>query len=143
MTIGSYILILQLEREYSMTVGSLGIIPFPKGRYAYVGSAMGGLESRLRRHFSTSKKRRWHIDYLLEKGNAVQAFYIPSEHKMECFLNRLVSILPESLPIKGFGASDCTCRTHLHRISEEGYRDLISMFGRDLTWFPWDLLDEG
>jgi Uri superfamily endonuclease len=143
MTLGSYILILQLEKESSITVGSLGVIRFSKGRYAYVGSAMGGLEPRLRRHFSTGKKRRWHIDYLLEKGNAVQAFYAPSEYKLECFLNRLVSVLPESLPIKGFGASDCTCRTHLHQISEQGYRDLIRIFGKDLTWFSWDLLDEG
>jgi len=142
MTIGAYILIMQLERECSINVGSLGLIRFQEGRYAYVGSAMGGLEPRLRRHFSTQKKRRWHIDYLLEKGSALQAFYVPSEQKLECLLNRLVSVLPESMPVQGFGASDCTCRTHLHRISEEGYRDLISMFGKDLTWFPRDLLDE-
>jgi Uri superfamily endonuclease len=142
MTVGAYILIMQLERECSINVGSLGMIRFHEGRYAYAGSALGGLEPRLRRHFSAEKKRRWHIDYLLEKGNALQAFYVPSEQKLECFLNRLVSVLPESMPVAGFGASDCTCMTHLHRISEEGYRDLISMFGKDLTWFPKDLLDE-
>ena len=38
---------------------------FKKGCYGYMGSALNGLEQRVRRHLSTQKKLHWHVDYLL------------------------------------------------------------------------------
>lgn len=141
MTRGAYILIMDLDGEYTISIGSLGEIRFCKGTYAYTGSAMGGLEARLRRHFSKEKKFWWHIDHLLEKGRAVEAFYLPSDRKVECLLNKLVSLLPGSVPIKGFGASDCHCGTHLQLISDEGHNKLLDMFN-GLRFDPDDLLHD-
>ena len=79
------------------------------GAYLYVGSAMGGMASRLLRHASrrdvrhphpimpaltahfgrtaatTPKKLHWHIDYLLEKTavSLTRAFLIYSSHRWE------------------------------------------------------------
>jgi sugar fermentation stimulation protein A len=47
---GVYILLIALPREETIPVGKLGPIRFPEGFYAYVGSAMNGLESRVTRH---------------------------------------------------------------------------------------------
>lgn len=128
MTRGAYILIVDLDDEYPISIGALGEIRFCRGTYAYVGSAMGGLEARLRRHFAKEKKTWWHIDHLLERGRALEAFYLPSDRKLECLLNRLVSLLPGSVPIKGFGASDCNCGTHLQLITREGHSMLVDLF---------------
>ena len=65
-TTGSYILILELKTVDTIAVGHLGAITFAPGIYAYVGSAMAGLEQRISRHLRKEKKLHWHIDYLLQ-----------------------------------------------------------------------------
>ncbi|HID24490.1 MAG TPA: DNA/RNA nuclease SfsA, partial [Planctomycetaceae bacterium] len=47
---GSYLLILRLDRDHPLAVGSLGHVLFPAGYYIYVGSAMHNLSARLARH---------------------------------------------------------------------------------------------
>jgi Uri superfamily endonuclease len=47
---GSYILLLELTKSQNITVGRLGILLFLKGVYAYVGSALNGIEARVKRH---------------------------------------------------------------------------------------------
>ena len=44
---GGYILVIKLDSKKRIHVGSLGLISFPKGFYAYLGSALGGFQSRL------------------------------------------------------------------------------------------------
>ncbi|HDJ96588.1 MAG TPA: GIY-YIG nuclease family protein, partial [Candidatus Aenigmarchaeota archaeon] len=41
---GSYILFLEVKKSIEVNVGSLGKIKFKRGIYAYVGSAMNGIE---------------------------------------------------------------------------------------------------
>ena len=60
---GVYVLIIHLSQERDIVVGKLGELSFKKGYYAYVGSALGGLEGRIKRHFRKEKKAHWHIDY--------------------------------------------------------------------------------
>ena len=65
---GSYIILIELPRGQRITVGKLGIIAFPPGFYAYVGSARGGFKARIGYHLRRKENPRWHIDYLLEEA---------------------------------------------------------------------------
>jgi Uri superfamily endonuclease len=130
---GAYILFLRMPERKRVRVGRLGTYSFPKGTYAYVGSAMNGLEPRIRRHFSREKRIHWHIDYLLDAGEAIQAILVPGENRMECMLNRLVDGLPGSKSIvKGFGSFDCNCHSHLHSIPSSSMRFLENLSGSQL-----------
>ena len=108
---GSYVLLMSLSEEQIITVGSLGSMSFSGGRYAYVGSALGGFESRLSRYLRTSKKPRWHIDYLLEKAELDAIIIGESPERTECTI--ALALARHFDPVPGFGASDCHCRSHL------------------------------
>ena len=82
-----------------------------KGFYAYVGSALGGLEKRVERHLSAKKKFYWHIDYLLEKAAVRMAICAETSHTEECSVARGLSAMLSSVP--GFGSTDCRCSSHL------------------------------
>ena len=112
---GAYQLLIRLRRGRRIKVGRLGEFFFPSGWYVYTGSALGGLEARVRRHLSRPRRKRWHIDYLLEVANSVEAFLYPSAERIECHLNMAVLSLPGAeVPVPGFGSSDCRrCPAHL------------------------------
>ena len=117
MTKGSYVLLINLPFAQTIRVGSLGEIHFPTGHYAYVGSAMGGYQSRLPHHFRANKKTHWHIDYLLQKAQISSVIISESEERNECviakeFMNQYQCIL-------GFGSSDCKCTGHLFILKNE------------------------
>jgi Uri superfamily endonuclease len=63
---GTYILILHLSVPARLRIGRLGVLDFPAGHHAYVGSAFGsgGLRGRLKHHLFPAAKPHWHIDYL-------------------------------------------------------------------------------
>jgi Uri superfamily endonuclease len=119
-------------------VGKLGILPFLKGYYIYVGSAMGNrgtsLQNRLKRHLTSSFKNsqphpHWHIDYFLIKPHVkITAIYIlPNQDKREeCLLSELLHDYSDN-EIQGFGCSDCRCRTHLFYFNEEN--SIVSFLG--------------
>ncbi len=83
-----------------------------KGYYYYSGSAMRNLSARVKRHIKVLKKKHWHIDFLIEKGEIVLINpYIVGDKEFEHILAHLLS---EKLSaIKGFGCGDCKCETHL------------------------------
>ena len=119
---GSYILVILVQKEISLYIGSLGLTNFKKGYYLYVGSAMGKkgsttLINRIRRHVlpPDKKKKHWHIDYLLENESTsfVQILLIPSTHKIECIISNELKEHCDGF-IENFGSSDCTCRSHLY-----------------------------
>ncbi|MFQ6107522.1 MAG: DUF123 domain-containing protein [Thermoplasmata archaeon] len=111
---GAYVLLIHLDEERELRIGALGNVRFPAGFYAYTGSSMTNLEKRVERHFRAEKKMRWHIDYLLREAGIVKAILFPSDRKNECKINRMVSDFDDgTIVIKGFGSSDCTCKTHL------------------------------
>lgn len=112
---GVYLIFFQLP-ETEIEVGKLGKNIFPGGSYVYVGSGMGGVIARVRRHLRGSQNKRWHIDYVLEKASEKQAVIFAAEDKhSECLLSNKVSSLAGSRSIvQGLGSSDCSCDTHLY-----------------------------
>ena len=117
---GTYILLIFLPEQQSIRVGSLGEIDFLPGWYAYVGSAMGGLKLRISRHLRRDKKFFWHIDYFLAVGMLKEIITVESRRKIECLISRC---LAKNLPAAAnrFGASDCSCKTHLYFAPAEGH----------------------
>ena len=120
---GSYILLLELSEPKKIVVGKRGEIEFPKGNYAYVGSALNGLKARILRHLRDEKKLFWHIDYLTKCTNIKEIFYNPTQEKDECKLANLLAT--EFVAIKNFGASDCRCHSHLFFIDDNLKMDRI------------------
>ena len=103
---GAYILILRLRDPLRIRVGSLGVVEFDRGYYAYVGSAMGpgGVRARLCRHIRGREARRWHIDYLREHADVAYYLYTcegPPERVIAERCRRLLEPGP-----RGFGSSD-------------------------------------
>jgi len=108
---GSYILLLELCKPQLVSVGKLGVLYFAAGFYAYMGSAINGLEARIRHHFRQNKKHHWHIDYLLDWADIYEAVLIPGEGRLECILAQALN--EEFSCIRSFGSSDCHCPGHL------------------------------
>ncbi len=85
---GTYALILRVDAEgLTVRVGALGDVHFQAGYYCYVGSALGGARARLARHFrKQGKRRRWHVDYLRERGEVEGAVLWVTRCRAECTL---------------------------------------------------------
>jgi Uri superfamily endonuclease len=117
-----YSLILHIKRKLDVQVGALGAFHLAPGEYIYTGRAKRNGIQRIRRHLSKSKKLRWHSDYLTVHPDVeiheVLLYDLNAEH--ECRINQHIRKLKgASLPIPGFGASDCRsgCGSHLVKIS--------------------------
>jgi len=108
---GTYTILIKIQNNSIIRIGKLGKINFKKGFYAYVGSALNGLENRVNRHLRKEKKLWWHIDYLLEKAEIVEVIYAETDSKFECKIAR--NLYENSEFIKKFGCSDCKCKSHL------------------------------
>ena len=119
---GSYVLLIELKENTNINVGKLGKRFFKKGFYAYVGSALNGLEQRIQRHLRCDKRIFWHIDYLLRYGEVKSVFYKESSEKEEC---KIADKMKNNLHfIPGFGSSDCNCKSHLFYGSK---RDILQI----------------
>lgn len=108
---GSYLLLLRLRRGACFTAGRLPERRYPAGWYLYAGSAMNGLRSRLERYLNPDRKRHWHIDYLLDRGEAVAAWVVFGRDPLECSIAAALAADLERIP--RFGASDCRGPGHL------------------------------
>jgi len=113
---GTYVLFLRPRSAGPVRVGSLGEMELRPGRYAYVGSGFGpgGVEARLDRHLRGDGAVHWHVDYLRRRATPVEAWLTrdptPREHEWAAALSEMPA---SSVPLSGFGASDCTCSSHL------------------------------
>ena len=112
--------ILAVEAHGEIEVGRLGPQRFD-GLYLYVGSALGsGGLRRVERHRTVasgkSKTRHWHVDYLLALGELTRIFVRKTNKKLECVLAQELEKHFEPT-VRGFGSSDCRCRTHLFKAS--------------------------
>ena len=105
---------MQINHPLRVEIGALGELPFPKGLYAYVGSAQNNLELRVKRHQRKNKRLFWHIDYLLnnEAAKIVAVYFSAQKKTEECSVARMIEAMG-TLPVRGFGCSDCTCESHL------------------------------
>lgn len=107
----TYQLRIRIDREIRLGIGALGQQTFPAGEYLYTGSARRNLEARIRRHLSSEKRLRWHIDYLLAHPD-VRVTAVTTSAREECEWNRSAG---GKAVVPGFGASDCRsgCGAHL------------------------------
>jgi Uri superfamily endonuclease len=127
---GVYTLILQIQTDHTLNIGSLGSVHLTIGRYLYTGSALGpgGLETRISRHLMKEKRVFWHIDYLTVNQHVnVQAF-IKAEClcRMECSVNQQLLSHLSVTPIIKFGSTDCSeCPGHLLRVENLRLDSLI------------------
>lgn len=113
---GSYVLWLRLGRKRRIQIGRLGEQLFSPGYYAYTGSAFGpgGLRARLTHHLKKSPRPHWHIDYLKNCSAYIDVWFSSDDENREHrWAEALSSLSGATVPITGFGASDCTCRSHL------------------------------
>ncbi len=117
---GTYLLQLSLFYPATIEIGKLGRFNFKKGCYYYVGSAFGpgGLKARLKHHLQISTRQHWHIDYLRKLAD-INAIWLSQdmqhlEHQWAVSIENILEC-----PVLGFGASDCTCKTHLFYSSGE------------------------
>jgi Uri superfamily endonuclease len=110
----TYQLLIEVAAPVCVCVGRFGTFDFPAGRYSYTGSAKRNFEARVRRHHSTTKTLRWHIDYLLA-APGVQIVEVLCRTLPECQVNQ--ATVGEVL-VSGFGASDCHsgCGSHLKKL---------------------------
>jgi len=134
---GTYIIVIFLKEKIRIKIGALGIIPFDKGFYLYIGSGMGDsgsstLENRIKRHIQPSQKKKfhWHIDYLLNSENSIlkTIFLIPFSQKIECALARDLLQVSDGF-INKFGSSDCNCKSHLLYFKE--FKDLSKVLQKE------------
>jgi Uri superfamily endonuclease len=132
---GTYVLILKLIEKQRLEIGMLGEHEFPKGYYAYVGSAQGsgGLAGRINRHlqYDQTKQPHWHIDYLRPWTDVAQIWWLAASPSRECEWAQILS-QSGSRFIQHFGSSDCRCPGHLilfpsdHEVLWVEYRQSIS-----------------
>ncbi|MFP4136469.1 MAG: GIY-YIG nuclease family protein [Candidatus Acetothermia bacterium] len=113
---GIYVLRIRFEEPVELEIGSLTSGRF-HGDYLYVGSALGpGGLKRVGRHLEvangTNNGGHWHVDHLTKPGKIVESWLIPTEQELECTLaGKLAREFAQ--PVEGFGASDCSCYSHL------------------------------
>ena len=122
---GSYVLLIELPEERVIATGSFKDINFQSGCYAYAGSALSGLGSRLSRHLKQDKKLHWHIDYLLQWASIRDIIICETEDRIECTIAENLS--HRFNPVPGFGSSDCKCASHLFFTGNGTGQEIIAM----------------
>lgn len=116
---GTYALLFFCRKSFQAHVGKLGRIHASPGYWIYVGSAFGpgGLQSRLGHHLKPSRRPRWHLDYIKSYMSPMGIWTTTDTVKREHdWAGLLADFSGATLPISGFGASDCSCRSHLIRL---------------------------
>jgi len=115
---GIYVLIFRIEKERSINVGKIGRFVFKPAYYAYVGSAMSGIQ-RLKRHLKNLKKgsvknKHWHIDFIIPFCKSIGWVFAEcsdpgKEEKLAIYLSKKLNY------VEGFGASDSRAPSHLFK----------------------------
>lgn len=118
---GTYALVLRADAQAPVTIGAKGRMRLQPGYYLYVGSALGpgGVRGRVAHHRRPAAHPRWHIDYLRRRLPLIEIWYANGrtryEHRWARALNALAGV---GIPMPGFGASDCSCPSHLYYFAE-------------------------
>jgi Uri superfamily endonuclease len=115
---GAYALLIRLDAPVSFARGG-GTVVIAPGWYVYAGSANGpgGIRARLRHHLRGQKRPHWHVDHLTNAAAWVEALALPGGS--ECAIVARLDAAGLTLPLAGFGSSDCrACIAHLLRWTE-------------------------
>ena len=118
---GAYLLLVELTEPLTLRVGRLGEFTLAPGRFAYAGSACGpgGLAARVNRHLNPARRAHWHVDALTRLAVVTRVYAVESVEPLECaWVRWLLSRPGSSIPIAGFGSTDCRsgCPAHLIRL---------------------------
>ena len=130
---------IRLDRASNIQAGKRGF-HLESGCYGYVGSALNGLEKRVGRHVSATKKLHWHIDYLLKVAQVIDVICAATTQRKEC---HLAEVLSRRLPaVDGFGSSDCKCPSHLfYGEDRDGLKNIVFDAFKELELDPFKLLE--
>lgn len=112
---GTYLLALHSPAVSRLRIGRLGEFDIAPGYYLYVGSAFGpgGVAARVKHHHAVSARPHWHVDYLRRVAGIAGSWCVHGQ-RLECdWARRIYSDASFSVPVAGFGASDCGCVSHL------------------------------
>ena len=115
---GTYVLLFTCRDAACRDVGRLGRVTLEPGHYLYVGSAFGpgGVRARVARHLRRDKPRHWHLDYLREALEPLEAWYTLDPARREHEFAAALAAWPGLHGIHGFGSSDCACASHLFAV---------------------------
>ena len=133
---GTYALILALSSDMLIQVGRLGQLQTQPGFYVYLGSALGpgGIRARIAHHEKCFQRPHWHIDYLKVHMALVEVWRAYDTVRREHQWARVMKAAPGSIPIAGFGCSDCVCESHLYffesRPSRKGFERWLQITDR-------------
>lgn len=114
---GTYALVLTPRGTGTIRIGQLGGLQLQPGFYVYVGSAFGpgGIRARLTHHLHPSPRPHWHIDYLKAHANVAEVWCCYARRSLEHKWARKLGMQPgASIPLAGFGSTDCNCESHLY-----------------------------
>jgi Uri superfamily endonuclease len=117
---GTYALVMASSSDQQVEIGKLGALRVRPGFYVYVGSAFGpgGLKARIAHHGRISERPHWHIDYLRSILHLNEAWYTyAAERNEHQWADTFSSLRGATIPMTGFGASDCSCISHLFAFS--------------------------
>ena len=115
---GVYVMVMHLDHDLDLEIGSKGMMHFKAGYYMYVGSAKANLTKRIERHKRKRKKMHWHLDYF--RGHCEMIAGLPIRTSLddaECTLADAVRDVAE-WDVPKFGSSDCDCKSHLFGMTE-------------------------
>ena len=113
---GTYALVFSAPGKRQIAVGKIGTLQLQPGFYIYVGSAFGpgGLKARIAHHSRIPTRPHWHVDYLASDLGLTEIWYtFDPVHREHQWAAAIASIRGASLPLAGFGSSDCGCTSHL------------------------------
>jgi len=113
---GTYALVMGCFSDQRVEIGKLGRLHLRTGFYVYVGSAFGpgGLKARIAHHLKISERPHWHIDYLRPALDLTEIWFTHDyRHREHQWAGALAGLSGTTIPISGFGASDCRCNSHL------------------------------
>lgn len=122
---GTYALLLELPAVSQLWVGRLGLVTFDAAVYFYSGSAFGpgGLSGRLKHHLVPAPRPHWHIDYLRSAASVTEVWTTFDPRHLECAWFAAARSLRGAKEVPGFGASDCSCASHLVKLPQLPRRD--------------------
>ena len=118
---GTYLLFIKIIKSVEITIKGKSSL-LNAGYYIYIGSAFGagGLSSRLHRHLRKIKKKNWHIDQITSSTfSEIICIGVLLKQRVECELSKIIGDIEKTVPITGFGNSDCEkkCISHFYRVS--------------------------
>ncbi len=117
---GTYALVLSSASNSPIQIGRLGTLQLQCGYYIYLGSALGpgGLRARIMHHQKPAAGPHWHIDYLRAQTelDSVWLNYDGKRHE-HAWARAMQKVKNATIPLRRFGASDCSCASHLYFMS--------------------------